>query len=384
MKKPLCLSLLLFLLGAWLGPAPAWADNLEAAKESFQKGRQAYYEGRYEEAIGHYQSAMTLKYSPKLNYNIGLAFAKIGQPEKALSAFRRYLQEEPNATNVEEVRKRLETLEQQIQEANQPGVDSPGSPGALPPPRTPTIQPTPLSSPAVGGSIRRVTIDFFSEPSQAELFIGGQSMGITPMRLNLNMGATYALSLEKRGFQTITRQYQVKGRERVNLTLHYTPLGRTKDMTRTEWFGLETALGRAPLADSASFGLNLQIVTLKWRRVTWTIGELSFLAGGMFTASFGTRPGFPIYLGDRGQHQLRASLGLHFGGMSYDKDVETNESYSAGGNGLVLSPAIEYHYQFAGSFFIGVGFKALWYAAGSSNHPALLLFTVPLGWSSRH
>jgi hypothetical protein len=380
------------LLVVSLTTAGAHAADPKGAIEEFKKGRQAYYEGRYEDAIKNYERALSLKYSAKLFYNIGLAFEKLGQPAKAKEAFTRYLKEEPTAPNAEEVKKRLAELERQIQEEKargrspvpqpQPGprVESPqGAAPARP------LSPEPVvTGPVLGPP---VNVDIQSQPTRAEVFVDGRMVGITPLRMNLFSNGTYKLRLEKTGYAPFTRRYQVRDRDLLHFTLQVTAEGRVQYMTRTEWFALEPCLGGTPDSKSPSIGIQLQLFGLRWKYFVWTILEFGGFGGGINVANLGTRPGFPLYFGDRGQHQLRASLGMNVGYMmALSKSVTDKTLDTPEGSGFVLSPTIEYRFQSEKSFFLGVALRAFVLTAGGlksgSHKPAAFLITIPLGWAS--
>jgi hypothetical protein len=381
-------ALLALIVGAaTLAPAATRADDQQAAVEEFRTGKQAYLEGRYEDAIRSYEKALALKYSAKLHYNIGLACEKLAQLAKARAAYARYLKEEPAASNADEVRQRIVELEQRIKDEKR-----------APPRPQPASRPrggdrTALVALAAASYGPPVTIDVMSRPPAAEIFLNGQLIGVTPLRVNMAAGATYRVSAERRGYLAATRSYTVRDRDLLQLDLELSPQGRLASMTRTEWFGLEPMIGGGAGGRLPSFGLNLQTIGLRWRYFAWTVVELGLAAGGMYLVGLGTRPGFPIYLGARGQHQLRVGLGFSIGFMkSMDQDSPASTShYQIGGTGLVLSPSLEYRCQTEKSFYWGFALRPYLMAAGSLNTdyatgrplPWVVMLGTSLGWSAR-
>jgi hypothetical protein len=85
-------------------------DVLAQAKAHFAAGRAAYEAGDYKGAIKEFEEAETLRSSPMLAYNMGLAWEQLGEAGRALAQYRRYLEEKPDAANREEVEKRIATL----------------------------------------------------------------------------------------------------------------------------------------------------------------------------------------------------------------------------------------------------------------------------------
>ncbi len=49
-----------------------------------------------------------------------------------------------------------------------------------------------------------------SEPREAEVFVNGFKMGVTPVELNLKADKSYTIEFRKEGYQTITRVVNTK------------------------------------------------------------------------------------------------------------------------------------------------------------------------------
>jgi tetratricopeptide (TPR) repeat protein len=153
--------------------APASDDQAMAqAKQHFEAGRAAYNAGDYAGSIREFKQAETLRPSPILDYNIGLANEKLGKRRVAVKYYRKYLELQPNAANKDEVNGRISALDAAIAQQPsaaaqaQPGGTAPqGQPGQaeeqasdMPPPDT-SVQPgqtaqagyDPYASPAPGG-----------------------------------------------------------------------------------------------------------------------------------------------------------------------------------------------------------------------------------------
>jgi len=81
-------------------PTPASDDaTMAQAKQHFETGRNAYNAGDYVTAIREFKAAEQLRPSPILDYNIGLANEKLGKRRVAVKYDKRYLEEQPNASN---------------------------------------------------------------------------------------------------------------------------------------------------------------------------------------------------------------------------------------------------------------------------------------------
>jgi tetratricopeptide (TPR) repeat protein len=98
-------------------PAPGAAaapDPAAAARAAYRRGADLYRAGRYREAIAAFEEADRLKPSPALQFNVGQAWEKLGDPAAALAAFARYLRLDPAAPNRAAVERTVRTLEARL------------------------------------------------------------------------------------------------------------------------------------------------------------------------------------------------------------------------------------------------------------------------------
>ena len=84
-----------------------------------------------------------------------------------------------------------------------------------------------------------------------------------------------------------------------------------------------------------------------------------------------SRFGYPIYLGNRSQHQLRPGLGV---GMCVV--AGSNESDP----GFCISPTFSYVYQTGGWYHLGVSIGTA-ISIGDKNYPLVISLFTPLGWT---
>jgi tetratricopeptide (TPR) repeat protein len=82
----------------------------EVARSLFQAGKSAFDSGNYEDALQYFEQSFERSGRPQLQYNIGLAADRLRQDDKALTAFRAYLDQVPSAENREEVEGRIRAL----------------------------------------------------------------------------------------------------------------------------------------------------------------------------------------------------------------------------------------------------------------------------------
>jgi hypothetical protein len=101
------------LLMALLSPRGAAADSTEIdiAKAHFQTGQIYYNAKRYPEAAREFEEAYRLSHLSAFLYNMGRSYDHVGDPARALDAYRRYLVAPTSETDAAEVRARILALE---------------------------------------------------------------------------------------------------------------------------------------------------------------------------------------------------------------------------------------------------------------------------------
>jgi tetratricopeptide (TPR) repeat protein len=115
----------------------AEADDPDTrARGLFLAGQAAYDRAQFEEALGYFEGAYRLSPRGGLLFNIGLAAERAGNRERALEAFRQYLDEMPDAANRADVEARIAALEAsggaEGTEGAETGSGEDGGPGILP------------------------------------------------------------------------------------------------------------------------------------------------------------------------------------------------------------------------------------------------------------
>jgi tetratricopeptide (TPR) repeat protein len=106
----------LFILALAAPLRSAWAQQVaspdEKARQAFEAGRTAYTEGRFREAAVLFEQSFNLSGRPKLLINLGNAWVKLNDREKAASAFRAYLRMEPESPDRPVLEARIKDLEE--------------------------------------------------------------------------------------------------------------------------------------------------------------------------------------------------------------------------------------------------------------------------------
>lgn len=84
------------------------------ARALYDAGVVAYEQGRYENALDYFSRAHELSTRPQLLFNIASAADRLRQDQRALDAYRAYLEALPDAENRAAVESRVRILEEQL------------------------------------------------------------------------------------------------------------------------------------------------------------------------------------------------------------------------------------------------------------------------------
>ena len=203
--------------------SPEWAR----AKSAFDAAQVAYLGGRYDEAITNFQKAYDARQSALFLFNIGAAYqmkakksADVTDLDHAVDFYKRYITEDPTASDKAEVEKTIVTLEEESKRLK-----------ALPPPGDGTgttvggpgdgsgdgsgsgsgdgsgsgsgTPPTPPPAPQIADAKPRALVVIESEPQGANIYINGKDSGAlsqTPWSGSIEGEFTYLI--EKRGYKS--------------------------------------------------------------------------------------------------------------------------------------------------------------------------------------
>jgi tetratricopeptide (TPR) repeat protein len=144
-------ALLVLAFSIWTSvPAlAAESGDPKAAGRHYRKGTTEYNIGHFENAIAEFEKAYAISPQPILLYNIAQSHRQLGNHERALFFYRRYLEGAPNAPNRADIERRMHELEATLKAQNEPRVQPPAeSPEATrpatvvaaPPPPPPTVE----------------------------------------------------------------------------------------------------------------------------------------------------------------------------------------------------------------------------------------------------
>jgi hypothetical protein len=107
------------------------ADALKKAQASFDQAQLDYLQGKYDEAATGFQAAYDARPFPQFIYNIaashhmkGKKTSDVAEYKKAVELYKRYLTEDPNATDKPKVDKTVAVLEAEIKRLTDAGAGS--------------------------------------------------------------------------------------------------------------------------------------------------------------------------------------------------------------------------------------------------------------------
>src|SRR5205814_10008777 len=132
-------ALAALLLSAMVVAGSSRALAAGEGKAYFDSGVRHYNLGHFQDAIVDFEKAYNIDPAPILLFNIAQSHRQLGDKERALFFYRRYLEQAPNAGNKAEVEQRMKDLTQSLQQERDlkqkppPGVET----GDHPPPKLP-------------------------------------------------------------------------------------------------------------------------------------------------------------------------------------------------------------------------------------------------------
>jgi len=243
-----------------------------------------------------------------------------------------------------------------------------------------------------GVSPRRVTVRIASTPPQSDVLLDGLRRGVTPLRLGLEQGRKYGLTVRREDHADVVKDFVADEHVSLDVPLALTSEGRLAIATSTAWVGLGFGPGFVNGSRAGHLALDLRLFTIKWRRFFWTIFDVNPVLAfdepspGKASTVFngGTRGGFPLYLGRRGQHQLLFGLGLYAALVASGGETTGSTDARAA---FSVSPGVEYSYAALGGHVpLGIGVRGQFPVAkdfGLDRYPCQLLFTLNVGFAAR-
>ncbi len=186
-----------------MASAPAQAQNADALKKAqsaFDNAQILYLQGKYDDAAQGFQDAYAARPFPQFLYNVGAAFHMKGKTGsdavaygKAVEHYKRYLAEDPQASDKAKVEKAIGVLEAEMKRLK----DNPVGAGSAAAPKAPSAEVQQLGDVKVRGLI---VVE--SDPANATIYIDDKKKGphaTTPWSGSLE--GEHKIIIEKRGYK---------------------------------------------------------------------------------------------------------------------------------------------------------------------------------------
>lgn len=177
------------------------ADSLKKAQAAFDTAQTDYVAGKFDEAAAGFQEAYAARAFPQFLYNVGASYHMKGKKtsdvaayKKAVEFYKRYLAEEPNATDKAKVEKAIGVLDDEIKRLEGAGTGS-GSAAA----QSPSKEVENLGDVKVRGLVVIVT-----EPQNATIYLDDKKKGpfaTTPWSGSIE--GEHKLIIEKPGYKIV-------------------------------------------------------------------------------------------------------------------------------------------------------------------------------------
>jgi hypothetical protein len=132
------------LLAVLAFATPAIAE--EDAAAHYKKGRSLYNVSEYKAALDEFKQAYVLHEDPAFLYNIAQCHRQLGNHREAITFYKRFLKESPQAPNRRDIERMIGDLEVKAAKAEEP-AKAPPRPAEPPAPREETPPPAPPPAP---------------------------------------------------------------------------------------------------------------------------------------------------------------------------------------------------------------------------------------------
>jgi len=110
------LSCILALSAATVLAQPAaQAQDTTKARDAFLKGQALYLKKKFKDALGEFQTSYAAKPHPATMYNIARCEDQLGDLLHAMTSYKEYLRQSPQADDADEVVKAIASIEQRLQ-----------------------------------------------------------------------------------------------------------------------------------------------------------------------------------------------------------------------------------------------------------------------------
>jgi len=184
-KRSLAGFSVIFILISAISYTHAQSES-DLAETHFKAATAYYNQGKYEKALEEFNEAYRLMPLPEITFNIAQCHERLGHLEKAIEIYNKYIEEKPDAKDLQAVKDKIVSLEERIEST---GIN--------------------------------VTV---SEEG-ATIFIDGQEVATSPLDGLIKVApGSHELKVEKEGFQTFSMNFSVSAGLTQSATITLTPM----------------------------------------------------------------------------------------------------------------------------------------------------------------
>ncbi|HUH01542.1 MAG TPA: PEGA domain-containing protein [Kofleriaceae bacterium] len=184
--------------------AHAQDESLNRAREHFDKAQSLYAAQSYVEAAAAFQAAYDERPFAQFLFNIGACHEKLHDYGKAVELYKKYLADEPDASDKAEVLKRIKVLEKEAArvKANPPDPNNP-----TPDPNAP--KPTPSAEVRALGDVKtRGLVVIESDPPGALIYLDDKkSKALSKTPWNGSLDGEHTIFIERQGYKPVERRF---------------------------------------------------------------------------------------------------------------------------------------------------------------------------------
>jgi len=243
----------------------------ETGKAHFERGVKLYNLGHFQESIGEFEKAYDIDPAPILLFNIAQSHRQLGEKERALFFYRRYLEQAPKANNRADVEQRMKDLAQSLEQEKElkqrppteveRGAPPPAPvtvPSLLPAPGVPVVTATPPVVEAPASAAESESRRWAAAAYLAPSVVGFSSTKdiSAPVLFSARLSGSYALP--------VLDDRLMVGLDAVVSFLPYTAIDQTSKGSSSFWGFLLTARYLYPVNPKLSVGGGLGAGVIWW------------------------------------------------------------------------------------------------------------------------
>lgn len=162
--------------------AVSFADPAAVAREAFVKGQGLYSAGKYKDALAKFEESFAAKPHPATVFNIARCQDQLGDLVRAMTSYKEYLRQSPQATDADEVATAIASIEQRLQKQ--------GTQHLL----------------------------VYAEPAGARVSVDGKDIGTSPASTSISPGS-HKVTIAAPGFDPYERAFAMSATRSMELTV---------------------------------------------------------------------------------------------------------------------------------------------------------------------